>query len=63
MDISKQSEIRVIVFLAMGVPHMKFLTSDMHGAEAVILKLHVKLTPGWALIQDPSKLYWKLGTK
>ena len=31
--------------------HTKFLTSDMHSAEAVILKLHVKLTPGWVLIQ------------
>ena len=58
MDISKQSEIRVIVFLAMGVPHMKFLTSDMHGAEAVILKLHVKLAPGWALIQVNSTGNW-----
>ena len=34
-----------------GLPHIKFLTSDMHSAEAVILKLHVKLAPGWALIQ------------
>ena len=33
-----------------GMPHIKFLTSDMHSAEAVILKLHVKLAPGWALI-------------
>ena len=30
---------------------MKFLTSDMHSAEAVILKLHINLAPGWALIQ------------
>ena len=25
-------------------------TSDMHNAEAVLLILHVKVTPGWALI-------------
>ena len=41
-----------------GMPHMKFLTSDMHSAEAVILKLHVKLAPGWALIQVNSTGNW-----
>ena len=45
------------------LPHIKFLTSDMHSAEAVLLKLHVKLAPGWALIQVNFDTLLEIGHK
>ena len=45
------------------LPHIKFLTSDVHSAEAVILKLHMKLVPGWALIQVTSDPLLEIGHK
>ena len=46
-----------------GLAHMKFLTSDIHSTEAVILKLHMKLAPVWALIQVNFDPLLKIGHK
>ena len=54
---------RIMFDFYTGLPHMKFLTSDIHSTEAVILKLHVKLAPEWALIQVNFDPLLKIGHK